>query len=340
MTGLPTPVWSGHTFSCWYKDSNSNGAYDPGEEVEGTDIVTGEATLIAHWTVNKGRVVLLLVDENGNSVYYTYINDAGKEVSSSTKVYKGDIGSLCQFVAPNVMDYVAVANATGTRTYASATQMVYVTYHYTVHTLTIHYQFQDGITAAESYVVTFREGDAPYSVSSPVYSAGPPEVNPQLKDYKPSMASYTNDCTSTSDITVTVYYIQKNQPAIVSVTVTWGNLVFDYDYGIWNTETHQYDNPSIRPQINDENTVTVTSNQETNIPVQVALSYSSIDDFDNLTGYYTETNNRYGSHIAEYILLPEQYKKCYFWLDGFLPPGQTGQPQVGACTVTISSEES
>ena len=340
MAGLPTPVWPGHTFGGWFVDTNGNDKKDDSEAViDGATVVklTGGVTLKAHWTVNQGRVVLILVDKNGDSVYYTYTDDEGNEITTSTKVYEGQADTECQFTAPTIADYVVVSNGTGTRTYTNTTQYVYVTYRYTIHTLTIQYLFQNGTEAAASHTSIFREGQVPYTVDSPVYNEGPPKEHEKLNGYKPNMLSYTNDCTSTTDITITVYYTQQGQADVVSVTVTWGELVFTYDYGTWNPETHQYDNPDIQPKTNLENYVTVKSNPETNIPVNVAVSYSSDLDYPNLKGFYTEQPDILKQEIEEWTLTTGESKTVYFWLYGYLPPELTDDFPVGTCTVTITA---
>ena len=199
------------------------------------------------------------------------------------------------------------------------------------YTLTIKYLNADGTEAFPAYTATVRYKQA-YSVKSPAKEGyGYQEI---VSGEMPNQ-----------DVTLEVVYRsqQEAEQTIISVTIEWGNLTFGYDYGTWNPEKHIYeDSQVIAPE---NNTITVTSNIDTNVEVVAKFTYQDrgVYPFDVFF-----TRERLFDRDAK-LLTPVTLRgdpasetrpseTVYVWVDGKLPNGYEGKSMVlGQCAVAISA---
>lgn len=324
--GLPTPGRVGYEFDGWYLGET---------KVEGTTTVTTAAdhTLVAKWKAGTGTVTIVFVDENGNSL--SFKDDKGNDYTYKT--LEGTIGESFSYTPPAKAEY-EFTPPTVTGTFTAVPQRITVTYSVInkTYTLTIEYLYGDsGTQAAEPYTKEFttvgmNNGDNTYLVDSPVISG-----------YTASQTTVSGTMT-TANKTITVYYYLSEQEDVIYVTVNWGDLNFTYTQTNWDPQTHTYGS-EITPITPNTNTVEVISGSETNIMLNVSLSYEAVNDYNTLSGYFTKTENDYGTKVTNYTLSPNSAQKSYFWLNGTLTPDQVtaiqdggGTATSGNCIVTIT----
>lgn len=95
----------------------------------------------------------------------------------------------------------------------------------------------------------------------------------------PSSSITAANGSATKDVTVT-YNAGSSSTAVYSVTITWGEMDFDYNDGAWDPNTHAY--KANWTQIG--NTVTVTNHSNTAITAK--LTYAHKEGFDGITGTF------------------------------------------------------
>lgn len=75
-----------------------------------------------------------------------------------------------------------------------------------------------------------------------------------------------------------------DEPDIASVSITWGDMIFTYSDGTWNTETYVYDGKGWTAK---GNTVTVENTGNVNFTASVA--YQNLSDYDFIATWDKET---------------------------------------------------
>ena len=319
---LPTPVRVGYNFQGWYLD---------GEKVTEATTVTTAAnhTLTAKWEGQEFKYIIRHIYEDGTSVA-----DGGYDISVPIAVGEPVPPESYTFV-PTVDGYTADKTRVDLQTTMVAQNVVVtITYTSNYRTLTIHYKYADtvedtdkrGTMAAESYTHDFdvvKPDDLTYSVHSPT-----------ITDYSASQDTVSGTM-GMEDVTVTVYYYDKEP--VVSVTVTWGNLSYSYTHGTWSPETHTYSTEIIKPDEAGKNTVTVTNNAESEIPINAQFSYAAASGYEAIAHFFTATDNMAAANITQTgTMMPGEHKKAHLWLRGTLDRDETGTVISGICTVTIT----
>ena len=156
------------------------------------------------------------------------------------------------------------------------------------------------------------------------------------KQYKPTTGTVKGTLEE-RDLVVRVICTQVGVATVVSVTVSWGTLEYIYDYGDWNAETHSYD-ISVRPKDYPKNTVTVTSGDESTVPVHVAVKYQAKNGYEAITGYFTYNSTQDEKDKTDGFWLGlQESNKVFLWLDCDVPMDMTGTTVTGQCTVTITA---
>lgn len=126
-----------------------------------------------------------------------YVYENGKEASP---MYKGSFEQGADFSVPSpaISGYIpSIATISGVM---GDTDLAYtVTYKQIKHTLTIQYQYEDGVQAHESYTAQLAEGE-PFRVDVPV-----------IDGYKPSINVFTGQMVNI-DLNYTVTYTKIEDP--------------------------------------------------------------------------------------------------------------------------------
>lgn len=322
---LPTPARVGYTFDGWYTDNTWT------QKVTEETVVSGAIshTLVAKWNARTFTYTIRHVYENGLPVGSSAPDYTLENVAVGTAIPPADY----------VGDYVVTGyEADKTRADLEGTMpaqnvVVTITYVSNYRTLTVHYVFANnvedaskrGTQAAPDHVDRVLVGGE-YTVSSPT-----------IDKYVASQETVTGTM-GTTDITVTVYYYDDNSPPVISVTVTWGEMIFEYTHGTWDPQTHTYTKEPIHPVTAGTNYVMVTNNAESEISVNASFSYRANPGFEGLTHYFTATDSRNAARITESGMLAPggMAGKAFLWLQGALPRDFSGTPTVGVCTVTIT----
>lgn len=319
---LPTPVRVGYNFQGWYLDGK--------KVTEATTVTTASNhTLTAKWEGQEFKYIIRHIYEDGTSVA-----DGGYDISVPVAVGEPVPPESYTFV-PTVDGYTADKTRVDLQTTMVAQNVVVtITYTSNYRTLTIHYKYADtvedtdkrGTMAAESYTHDFdvvKPDDLTYSVHSPT-----------ITDYSASQDTVSGTM-GMEDVTVTVYYYDREP--VVSVTVTWGNLSYSYTHGTWSPETHMYSTEIIKPAETGKNTVTVSNNAESEIPVNAQFSYAAASGYEAIAHFFTATDNMAAANITQTgTITPGEHKKAYLWLQGTLDRDETGTVTSGICTVTIT----
>lgn len=95
--------------------------------------------------------------------------------------------------------------------------------------------------------------------------------------------------TETDNITVndslTIHYGQSTSD-IVSVDVSWGDMEFNYQDGVWDSESHKWTGSGWTPAIDSSNVITVNNTGQTDVKMQ--LTYTPFSEYGNLTGSFSD----------------------------------------------------
>jgi uncharacterized repeat protein (TIGR02543 family) len=322
---LPTPARVGYTFDGWYTDNTWT------QKVTEETVVSGAAshTLVAKWNAKTFTYTIRHVYEDGRPVGdsapdYTLENVAGGTAIPPTD-YVGD------YVVTGYEADKTRADLVGTM--PAQNVVVTITYVSTYRTLTVHYVFANNVEDAS------KRGTqaAPDHVDRVLVGGEYTVFSPTIDKYIPSRETVTGTM-GTTDITVIVYYYDDDSPPVVSVTVTWGEMIFEYTHGTWDPQTHTYTNEPIHPVTAGTNYVMVTNNAESEISVNASFTYQANPSFEGLTHYFTATDSRNAARITESGMLAPggMAGKAFLWLRGTLPRDFSGTPTVGVCTVTIT----
>lgn len=77
--------------------------------------------------------------------------------------------------------------------------------------------------------------------------------------------------------------------AAISIDVSWGNMQFTYDDGIWDSEQHKWVNSGWKPSTTDSNLITVRNTGGTD--VKMRLSYNPLSSYSGLSGTFIDSSN-------------------------------------------------
>lgn len=119
----------------------------------------------------------------------------------------------------------------------------------------------------------------------------------------------------------------KSSAQIISVDITWGNMGFVYQKGLWNPETHQYGVGTWNPDGDGSSQISI-SNKGTE-SVKAFLAYTQAD-----TSYSGSFRNGNGENISEIALSAGDNTSAYLVLTG-TPSEEFSNSVLGTVTVTI-----
>ena len=298
--GLPEPIRVGYTFVAW----TINGI-EVNEDTAVSEHMAGR-TLVAKW---KG-------DEYDLIIHYVY-EDGTKAFDSQNK--KVEYGTDYSVNSPDLRGHTPdITVVSGTMV---AQNVVYtVTYVANEYTLTINYLFSaDNGKVSEPYVAVLKHGES-YSVNSP--SVGGHEC----------LEPVVSGTIDISDVVVNVYYYSTVPD--ISVTIEWGDLIFDFSHDDWDPETHDYPGDTYTPSTEESNKITITNNSS--ISINADLEFIPQTGFESITGGFTEDPD--SSDTVNSVNVPSgESDDVYLHIQGNMPIVDKSQKQVmvGSCKVTI-----
>lgn len=114
---------------------------------------------------------------------------------------------------------------------------------------------------------------------------------------------------------------------IISVDITWGNMDFVYQKGLWNPETHQYGVGTWNPDGDGSSQISISNNGTES--VKAFLAYTQAD-----TSYSGSFRNGNGENISEIALSAGDNTSAYLVLTG-TPSEEFSNRVLGTVTVTI-----
>lgn len=122
----------------------------------------------------------------------------------------------------------------------------------------------------------------------------------------------------------------KSSAQIISVDITWGNMGFVYQKGLWNPETHQYGVGTWNPDGNGSSQISISNNGTES--VKAFLTYTQAD-----TSYSGSFQNGNGENISEITLSAGENTSAYLVLAG-TPSEEFSNSVLGTVTVTIGGQ--
>ena len=207
------------------------------------------------------------------------------------------------------------------------------------YTITVKYLFEDGSDVFEEEPNLLAHGTA-YTFEAKEYSgftATPLSVSGRVEG---------------QDMVLVFTYI-SNHPTepIIAATVTWEDMSFSFEAGMWNPETHTYEDDTFTPNTKDANTITVTNDDshvyekdgneytKKNISLNAEIIFNALYEFRDLSGRFTSSSSvdieAEGQEKFNVVLAYGETKTVYFWLVGNFEPTAIGNYAVGSCTVTL-----
>lgn len=313
--GLPTPVKVGYQFLGWYIGET---------KITGDTVVeiAEDTTMVARWQAQMSTVTIVFQDEFGNPIEFE--NGSG-EMYSYVQL-TGEVGSAYSYEALPKDGYThEPISVSGT--YTAVAQRVTIVYTLKDRTYQIIIQFVD----PESNVIgsTTREciGGQGYTVEFTVPDGWITGATSPISGTMPF-----------HDLTIQIPCYKPTIQQIVSITVNWGTLDFNYSQGAWDPESHTY-NATIEPTNRLGNTITVTNSLESTMAVRVSYSYSPYAGYEPFEGYFSEDENGVYDAVTNFVLGVGQTDHVYFWLKDNETPYVSGTIEsgtTGTCTVTIT----
>lgn len=319
----PATIPIGKTFEGWYLDEDGDGnvtAADRNIKPNTTVALLGNANLVALWKDQEYYI----------TTEYRYIDDT---LIASEKLPDPFTYQQTYSITPNaalVPDQFSTEHPvyTGKMGNQDMTLVIYCTGTFN---LVIHYVYYDdpdgsgslkaGDKVAEDYILPVAYTKS-YDVPSPA---------PTVEDVD---FTYTERIFGTMDETgkeFTVYYYTA--PPVISVTVAWGNLTFAAQDIRWEPESHTYTVSDFKPQGN--NTITVTSNAETNVSVYTGFTYTPRALYPDILASFTDSGNQTITGYRE--VKRQQSFTAYLNLYGSGKLGRLLDFSCGNCSVTITN---
>ena len=122
----------------------------------------------------------------------------------------------------------------------------------------------------------------------------------------------------------------KSSAQIISVDITWGNMGFVYQKGLWNPETHQYGGGTWNPDGDGSSQISISNNGTES--VKAFLTYTQVD-----TSYSGSFQNGNGENISAITLSAGENTSAYLVLAG-TPSEEFSNNVLGTVTVTIGGQ--
>ena len=174
-------------------------------------------------------------------------------------------------------------------------------------------------TPASTETVSSTEMVTPTEAVTPVETVPPTKAPEQVKTQR----SAEKQEKSVSDDSVET----KSSAQIISVDITWGNMGFVYQKGLWNPETHQYGVGTWNPDGDGSSQISISNNGTES--VKAFLAYTQAD-----TSYSGSFRNGNGENISEIALSAGDNTSAYLVLTG-TPSEEFSNSVLGTVTVTI-----
>ena len=328
-TSLPTQVIRrGYSFDGWYLVPNPQ---DGAERItsDHTVNIAEDHTLYAKWVPKEYSL----------TIEYDFAD--GTE-ARPTDAYSYGYNEDYAIAIPQIPGYTSHLNGAGDAiTQISGTMPAefvvrQVIYKPITCTLTVNYKFADGLSgndlpnlpAPVSQNKTFGET---YRVESTNLTS-----KNGKQTYYPSQAVIEGIMDDPNGKTFTVIYYEAEP--VISATITWSDLSFTYDRGIWNPSALRYENSSITPNSAGGNEVTVTNNKESNVPILAHFSYQPYDRAPDIAGtFYLDESEVTSVEIAKPSGDTTYSETVKLQLSGSLPDSLSGTLISGQCVVTITT---
>ena len=175
-------------------------------------------------------------------------------------------------------------------------------------------------TVSSTEMVTPTEAVTPVETVPP--TKAPEQVKTQRSAEKQEKSTPAKEKSVSDDSVET-----KSSAQIISVDITWGNMGFVYQKGLWNPETHQYGVGTWNPDGDGSSQISI-SNKGTE-SVKAFLAYTQAD-----TSYSGSFRNGNGENISEIALSAGDNTSAYLVLTG-TPSEEFSNSVLGTVTVTI-----
>lgn len=178
-------------------------------------------------------------------------------------------------------------------------------------------------TVSSTEMVTPTEAVTPVETVPP--TKAPEQVKTQRSAEKQEKSTPAKEKSVSDDSVET-----KSSAQIISVDITWGNMGFVYQKGLWNPETHQYGVGTWNPDGDGSSQISISNNGTES--VKAFLTYTQVD-----TSYSGSFQNGNGENISAITLSAGEKTSAYLVLAG-TPSEEFSNNVLGTVTVTIGGQ--
>ena len=184
-------------------------------------------------------------------------------------------------------------------------------------------------TPVSTETVSSTEMITPTEAVTPVETVTPTKVPKPVKTQR--SAEKQEKSTPAKEKSVSDDSVEtKSSAQIISVDITWGNMGFVYQKGLWNPETHQYGVGTWNPDGDGSSQISISNNGTES--VKAFLTYTQAD-----TSYSGSFQNGNGENISEIALSAGENTSAYLVLAG-TPSEEFSNSVLGTVTVTIGGQ--
>lgn len=178
-------------------------------------------------------------------------------------------------------------------------------------------------TVSSTEMITPTEAVTPVETVTP--TKAPEQVKTQRSAEKQEKSTPAKEKSVSDDSVET-----KSSAQIISVDITWGNMGFVYQKGLWNPETHQYGVGTWNPDGDGSSQISISNNGTES--VKAFLTYTQVD-----TSYSGSFQNGNGENISAITLSAGENTSAYLVLAG-TPSEEFSNRVLGTVTVTIGGQ--
>lgn len=184
-------------------------------------------------------------------------------------------------------------------------------------------------TPVSTETVSSTEMITPTEAVTPVETVTPTKVPKPVKTQR--SAEKQEKSTPAKEKSVSDDSVEtKSSAQIISVDITWGNMGFVYQKGLWNPETHQYGVGTWNPDGDGSSQISISNNGTES--VKAFLAYTQAD-----TSYSGSFQNGNGENISAITLSAGENTSAYLVLAG-TPSEEFSNNVLGTVTVTIGGQ--
>lgn len=178
-------------------------------------------------------------------------------------------------------------------------------------------------TVSSTEMITPTEAVTPVETVTP--TKAPEQVKTQRSAEKQEKSTPAKEKSVSDDSVET-----KSSAQIISVDITWGNMGFVYQKGLWNPETHQYGVGTWNPDGDGSSQISISNNGTES--VKAFLTYTQAD-----ISYSGSFQNGNGENISAITLSAGENTSAYLVLAG-TPSEEFSNRVLGTVTVTIGGQ--